>query len=363
MKRLIVLVSLLWVASLLFSAAEPVVELQLNHIGSLTDSGTAISTTYGMQSSASVSLKSPNTGNVRGDVAFTLNYPEATNLLTIDRAYLRARFPQFRLTMGKTRTGWGDGVLFNAADLLFGSTGTVGVDLSAAELRVDTRWLTGVNIPFGPFTFVEALVIAPESLEPIDTEVGARLYTTIGSTKLEFGGAYREDTSGDTDTGKVFTPYAALQGHFGVDWYAASSVNIAYPAVQISDELRDSWIMSVGAYHMITVGYQGMLTARLEALVYPFGSWQESDDPVSYGLYLYPEVIFTPDDTWSFLLRSIICPIDVSAQITTGATWQVMQGFTLHGYATMHAGEAGDTFAWQSSISSVSLMLGASWIY
>ena len=363
MKRLMILLSLFCAAGLLFAAAEPVVELQLNHIGSLADSGTEITTTYGMQSAASISLKSPNTGNVRGDVAFTLAYPETPDLLTIDRAYLRARFPKFRLTMGKTRTGWGDGVLFNAADLLFGSTGTAGVDLSAAELRSDTRWLTGVNIPLGPFRFIETLVIASENFEPKDTEAGIRLYTTIDSVKLELGGAYRADNRVDTNTGKGFTPYAALQGHFGVDWYAASSVNIAYPADQILEELRDSWIISAGAYHMITVGYQGMLTARLEALVHPFGNWQQSDDDLSYGLYLYPEVVYTPDDTWSFLLRSIISPIDASAQITAGATWQVMQGFTLHGYATIHAEEAGDTFVWQSTQSSASLILGASWIY
>ena len=95
------------------AAATPVVDLQLFHLLSQYHNGTDVETLYGVRSAVSVSLKSPNEGNVRGDVAFTFSYPG--DMVFIDRAYLRARFPNFRLTAGKTRVSWGDGVLFNAA--------------------------------------------------------------------------------------------------------------------------------------------------------------------------------------------------------------------------------------------------------
>src|SRR5690554_2295871 len=98
------------------AAVETVVDLNLFHSLNLRDTGTR-SHAYLMTGDASVSLKSPNTSNVRGDVALSFSQVGTTIVPSIDRAYLRARFPSFRLTVGKTRVSWGDGVMFNAADL------------------------------------------------------------------------------------------------------------------------------------------------------------------------------------------------------------------------------------------------------
>jgi hypothetical protein len=133
--------------------------------------------------------------------------------------------------------------MFNAADLLFGSTST-SVDLTRQELRSDTKWLTSVTYPLGAFSFVEALVIPPEDLaQPsvVNTSLGARYYTTVGSVKLETGAAYHSDS----DTGNVVSPYVALQGNFGPDWYVATSANIPYPE-DIADELKESWAITQG---------------------------------------------------------------------------------------------------------------------
>jgi len=357
----------------LFAAATPVVDLQLYHVFSFADTDSDPEFMHLMSPRASVSFKSPNEGNVRGDLALSFSYQDSQLdigedpvSVAVDRAYLRVRFPNFRLTAGKTRVSWGDGVLFNAADLLFGSSDTA-VDLTNQELRTSTKWLTSVTVPFGPFSFVEAVVIPPEELDfhPRDTVLGGRIYTTVGSLKVEFGGAYRADSVGSVDTGKVVSPYVSLQGNFGPDWYAASSVNVAYPASEIAEELEESWLVSGGLFHMISVGWQGTLTLRLEALVRPFGAWSAQASNDAYGILLYPEVAYIPNESWNFSLRSIVSPIDLSASITTGATWNVMQGLSFHGYATAFMGEQGDLFSWKANPGSPSLgvMVGAAWVF
>jgi len=350
-----------------FGASAPVVELQMNHVFALYDGGDSITTTYGMGGNSLISIKSPNEGNVRGDVAASVLYNGGMYTLSLDRAYLRARFPQFRLTAGKTRVSWGDGSLFNAADLLFGST-DVGIILTGDELRTSTEWLTSVQVPLGPFSFIEAVIIPPVSGSIEETQIGGRVYTTVGLLKIEAGGAYHADTSLLHASGKVLSPYIALQGNIGPDWYAATSVNIAYPVEQISDELEDSWVLSAGLLHILSVGWQGTLSLRLEALVRPFGKWAPSASASAtgaYGLYLYPELSYAPNDSMNFLLRSIISPIDVSTTIIVGGTWNVMQGFSLNGFLNSSFGEEQDTFSWvtTSPTPSTALSIGASWVY
>lgn len=344
------------------AAVETVVDLNLFHSLNLRDTGTR-SHAYLMKGDASVSLKSPNTSNVRGDVALSFSQVGTTIVPSIDRAYLRARFPSFRLTVGKTRVSWGDGVMFNAADLLFGSTST-GVDLTRQELRSDTKWLTSINYPLGAFSFIEALVIPPE--DPLhasvgNTSLGARYYTTLGSVKLETGAAYRNDAH----TGNVVSPYLGLQGNIGPDWYVATSANIPYPE-DIADELKDSWIVSAGLLHILTVGWQGTLSMRLETLLLPFAHW-EPDPSHKYALYLYPELSYAPNETLSFLLRSIMSPIDLSATITAGASWNVFQGLSIQTFVTAFTGEEDDLFPWRKAPSEISpslnISVGVSWVY
>jgi hypothetical protein len=354
----------------LSAAADTVVDLNLYHVMQVRDTGNDVSSVYTMAGEASVSFKSPNEGNVRGDVALSIVDMYVTNnwfpIVQIDRAYLRVRFPSFRLTAGKTRVGWGDGMLFNAADVLFGSTDT-GVNLQDQELRTSTKWLTSVNIPLGAFSFVEAVVIPPEDLTNADigkTTVGARYYTTVGNIKIETGAAYRADHTSGNPTGQVVSPYIALQGNVGADWYVATSANLAYPE-DITEEFKDSWMLSAGLFHLLNVGWQGTLSFRLESLVRPFGEWEATTEAVkNYGLYLYPEISYAPSDTWSLSLRSIVSPLDMSAVIMVGGSWNVLQGFSFNGYVTANTGEPDDAFPWQSaSLPAMSATVGMAWVY
>ncbi|WP_422477846.1 hypothetical protein [Pleomorphochaeta sp. DL1XJH-081] len=371
LRLVMVLLFLLLGSAGTFAATDTIVDMNIFHVMGLLDDGEELSPSYMMGSQLGISFKSPNSSNVRGDVAISMvdSYSGTSwdPQFSIDRAYLRVRFPKFRITAGKTRIGWGDGAMFNAADLLFGSTNT-DVTLTDKELRTATRWLTSATYPLGPFSFLEALVIAPEGPDFAlrNTSFGGRYYTTISSTKVEIGGAYRADTSTTNDTGRVLSPYIALQGNFGPDWYVASSVNVAYPTEEIADELEDSWIISGGLLHIMNVGWQSTLSFRLEALVRPFGDWETSVEK-NYGMYLYPEISFAPDDVWNFSIRSVVSPIDASANIMLGGSWNVMQGLSINGYATIYAGDDTDTFSWEQSNvqtpSGLSMMLGASWVY
>lgn len=342
------------------AAAETVVDLNVFHTLSLRDTGEAVTNSYLMAGEAAVSFKSPGSQDIRGDLAISFNELGTT----IDRAYLRARFPKFRLTVGKTRVGWGDGMLFNAGDLLFGSSDTE-VDMTDQELRSATKWLTAVNIPLGAFSFVEAVVIPPAQPDSVErTSLGARYYTTVGSMKVETGAAYRPDHTNGTDTGMVLSPYIALQGNIGPDWYASSSVNIPFPE-DLAEELKDSWMVSAGLFHMISVGWQGNLSLRLETMLRPFARW-ETDVQNEYGIMVYPEITYAPNESYSFSLRSILSPIDMSAAITVGGSWHVFQGFSIQGFMTTFAGDAGDKFSWKPKTafdSSILILLGVSWVY
>lgn len=46
--------------------------------------------------------------------------------IEVPRAYVKLRFPWMRVTLGKTRLSWGQGLPFNAGDLIFGSMSCLG---------------------------------------------------------------------------------------------------------------------------------------------------------------------------------------------------------------------------------------------
>ena len=314
---------------------------------------------YGVTGSAGLSYKSKNTRNVKGDLTFDFNIPEVeavpgveTPLISLKRAYIKARFPSFRLTAGKARLGWGDGFVFNSGDVIFGSTSPY-VDLTAAEVRDETKWLTAVNIPLGRFSFVEALVLPPPS-EPAEGRTvgdisqssgGGRLYTRLGNTKLETGYMFRGD--GDDP---VHRPYLGLQGNIGPDWYLAGSLALPIDG-DMEAFIEDTFNISFGLFHLQQLNRVQSLSMRLEALILPFRKWEEKvpenvDDIPVYAVLVYPELTYIPADTIQYSLRAVISPVDLSAQITAGSSWNVFQGFTLNGFLTMNAGESRDTFSW-----------------
>lgn len=266
-------------------------------------------------------------------------------VLTMPRAYVKARFPAFRLTVGRTRLSWGEGAFFNAGDLLFGSSGTE-VDLMAQVLRDETAWLASAYVPLGTWSYIETVVLPQEPGLAAETPLfgsasaGARLETKIAQIRTQTGYLYR----GLTETHSAFL---SLQGNLGVDWYAAAGLSVPGSDPD-ADAALDSLAVSWGLLHIENLSAGGSLSLRLEGLVKPRGIWEESDaaqDPApQYGLVLFPEVSWSPSQFLSFQLRSVVSPIDLSALVSAGGYWKPYDGFSVLGFLSIQAGESDDTF-------------------
>jgi len=316
-----------------------------------------------MIANLSVSLASQRSGNVRGEVVLQGNSltPVTSFEDVVYKAYFKARFPSFRLTAGKTRLSWGDGMLFNAGDVLYGSNST-SVSLTQAELRSSTNWLASVNYPLGFFSFAEAVVMPSETGVPLDMLFGARYYTTVKDIKVEAGYA----TKVPKTTGiRLHKPYISLQGNLGFDWYLSSSLAIPV-AGDIAKRTSESWMISAGAFHLVALPLDRSLTLRLELLTRPFGTWEPGPvDDDTAAILLYPELGLSYSPSLSFSLRSIISPLDLSAMSTLGMSWNIFDAFNLIGSISLATGDEGDLFAWSSSTSSSSFSatVGSSWVF
>ena len=325
-----------------------------------------------MNADLSVSLASKREGNVRGEVVLKGNTLASVTSFdnVVYKAYFKARFLSFRLTAGKTRLSWGDGMLFNAGDVLYGSNST-SVSLTQAELRSTTDWLASVNYPLGFFSFAEAVVMPSETGTPIDMLFGARYYTTVKDLKVEIGYASKNPTT----TVRQHKPYISLQGNLGFDWYLSSSVAIPV-AGDIAQESSKSWMISVGIFHLVSLPQDRTLTLRLELLTRPFGTWETG--PVADGtaaILLYPELVLSYSPSLSFSLRSIISPLDLSAMSTLGMSWNIFDAFNLIGSISLATGDEGDLFAWVTTDPtdltssdptkppSFSAFIGSSWVF
>lgn len=313
--------------------------------------------------SAGFSFKSQGNKNVKADLAFS--FAEAGEdmmpVISLDRAYAKARFPALRITAGKTRLSWGDGFVFNSGDIIFGSTDT-SIDLTASEVRTDTAWLSALNVPLGRFSFIEGVILPPVPDAATGfvignlnrTSGGGRFYTKLAGIKLE--GGYFFDQTGDecsyTDwKNALHRTYLGFQGNLLADWNLSGSVALPVDG-NIEQTAKDSFNLSGGLFHMVNINSISSITFRLEGLYRPFYGWEEEDwaadeESPDYAILLYPEIGYSPTDTVSLSLRSICSPIDRSAMITTGFGWNVFEGFDLSGYAVFNAGDPDDSFAWE----------------
>ncbi len=276
--------------------------------------------------------------------------------LSVSKAYVKFRFPRLRFVIGKAPFSWGEGLIFNAGDLLFGSS-PININLMQSEFTDSTAWITSLNTPLGPFSFIEGIYLAPENLsEGIDSsKEGGRLITRIGNTKLETGYLY----SGTDTAHKVYT---SLQGNLFLDWHLSA-------AASLNEDWKESLVITGGMYSMRTIGYDGTLSWRLEAVVKPYDEWKESADASqngNYGVYIYQEAGYAFNSGMTLILRSMISPVDMSAVITPGFTWNVFQGFTITVMGSAGTGTKNDTFAWKPDSplkSGFSFMAGISSVY
>jgi hypothetical protein len=336
---------------------------------------------YGIAGTGELSFKSTGSSDVRADFSLDIIYPELNGqpLLSIQKASIKAKFPDFRITVGKNRLSWGEGFVFNSADVIFGST-SPDVSLIGSELRTETTWLTSVNYPLGRYSFVEALVKAPDfngsymgKIE--DSGAGVRVYTKAGGIKVE-AGYYFDGTDSDVQDNSVsglHRPYVSFQGNIGPDWHLSSSVS--FPAMDggiVESVALDTFSISGGLFHLQEAGYNNTLTFRVEAVVFPFLNWSEdSGTRGSYSLLIYPEIALGLGQNVSLSLRSIISPVDLSAMITLGYNWNIFEGFYILANAVIYAGDGDDTYSWSrtdwdaslDSIDGISFLTGVQYIY
>lgn len=349
---------------------------------------------YGIMGKGAISFKSTGNRNVRADLVTDISFPDSSGIpvLILQKAYVKSKFPSFRLTVGKTRLTWGDGFVFNSGDVIFGSTSPY-VNLTGSEVRTETTWLSAVNYPLGRFSFIEGLVTAPDMLmsgstpvglgELWDSGAGIRLYTKAGGIKIETGYYFNgtDKTYDITYTNTTETiaidafhrPYISLQGNIGPDWYLNSSVAIpAFNNTIIESITKDTFNIGFGLFHVMEAGYGNSLSLRLESIVLPFLNWKEEEgDAGSYAMLIYPEISLGLGSTINLSVRSIFSPIDFSAQITSGISWNVFEGYNLLTFVTVNTGDGNDTFSWNKSIwttgtdniDGISVMTGVSYIY
>jgi hypothetical protein len=316
-------------------------------------------------------LKSAGNKNVKGELEIKSALTDNYLFLDIPRAYIKVRFPWFRFTLGKTRVSWGDGFVFNAGDVIFGSMSAISADLTAETLRDETAWLGALYIPLGDFSFLEAVVV------PYPTGAGAVLtgpggagdfvFTTvsvpalldIGPVGLEYiGGGLRAafklgSTTVETgfftsDFGGAHRPYMSLHGHLLVDWNFSASFGIPFgvPLQDVDWDQWDKWLsISAGLFHPIILSPSQTLSLRLETAIRPGADWAETPGG-DYGLFLFPEISFSPSDTLSLQLRTMFSPIDLSALAMAGVNWNVYQGLNVITYLLLPFGDGNDFYQW-----------------
>jgi len=325
-------------------------------------------------------LQSRGNDNVRGQLQLD-GWVGEEAALDVPRAWLRVRLPWLRITMGKTRLSWGDGFVFNAGDVLFGSLDPLAGDLSAAALRDQTAWLLAAYFPLGPFSFLEAAalpygvpaspglaadlagLLAPRTFAQLAGGAGLRGVFKAGGLKLESG--WYADWAA-----KAHKPYLSLQGHLLADWNLSAVLAIPIDDPQWAD--AGQWLaVTAGLFHLSRLGGDRSLSLRLEGALRPGARWSEASgaealaagDPGAplYGLLLFPEAALALSATLSLQARALLSPVDGSGLALLGAAWSPYQGLTLSAYASAMAGDGNDLYAWDYG--GPALTLGAEFVF
>ena len=321
---------------------------------------------------ASLELDSVGNKNVKGYFQLDSFIGESIGI-DIPQAYLKVRLPWFRLTLGKTRVSWGDGFVFNAGDVIFGSLEAISGDLSGPTLRDETAWLGAVYVPLGAFSFLEAVALpygVPDPEEsvfasnPLSASPPMHLHSLSGGIRGAFKLGRTTLETGYYATGRTPTehrPYVSLHGHMLVDWNLSASM--AIPQFDPDWQQWDEWFgISAGLFHLVNLGLNRSLSFRLEAALRPGADWKEISGGTNYGLVLFPEIAFSPTDTLSLQLRSLISPVDLSVWNLLSVSWNIYQGLTIFSHLSVPVGDVDDLYRWDQDYLS-SWTAGLEFIY
>ena len=336
------LIPVLIVLTLIALHGESLLSLDMSLMQSVGYSKTTEAWLYAGAGSADLQIKSTGSRDVKGELALSYipvdGLPSGYTLVNLKKASIKVQFPSLRLTMGKTRIGWGDGTVFNAGDVLYGSL-SPSVDLTADEIRSETALLTLVRYSAGR-NYAEAIVMAPSPdlsvpVAPVmpgitATSAGGRFVLETGPVTLEGGYLCKGQAKAAGDvTGH--RPYLSLHGYGWADWYGSASLAIPFEGAEWDTGVKDTVHFTAGAFRQFGLGYDGTLSVRLEALAFPWGTWEEQSGTGSYGLYLYPEATAEIGRNLTLPLMALISPVDASARLTAGFNWSVVPGIQLPG--------------------------------
>jgi hypothetical protein len=203
-----------------------------------------------------LAFSSSATKTVRGEISLDVVYAESAWKLEVRRAYLRARLPYGRMTVGKAPLPWGTGLIFNVANL----TGS------------EPIWLTSYYLPIEAMSYGEVVYLP--ALEGGSAQAGARLYLSLGSFTVE--GGYLAPLN----TWKGHKAALSVQGHLGVDWWASAAIPIS---------VWDETAFSGGLFHSHAFLRGGTLSLRSEAQV-----------DLSGAYHVAVQTLYAPSLTTSF---------------------------------------------------------------
>lgn len=348
---------------------------------------------YFQSGSAGLSLLNEGSRLVRGELVLdfegTGGAAGSTQEPTVNlrRFYLRPGIGPVLFTLGKTRSTWGSGLVFNAGDLIFGSD-TVDFSAGSEDPRRETAWLVNAEIPLGDFSFLELIALPGTSdaeaagydaLPPLSSASGgARLSLETGPLNIQTGYLYRGDEiAGLGPTGHRF--FAGLEGIAPLDWYIAATASTETAAPFSSGNLQDGLIITGGFFDSLTQAYTMGVSWRVEFLLRPEGAFSplttgeiaevleitESGGGTlagEYGLYVYPSLTLSPRDRLSFTFSSILSPVDLSANSFFGVEWNIYEALTILGSIAIQAGETDDVFH-PGNPGGISCSLGAKYRY
>lgn len=320
---------------------------------------------------AQVSIRNVGSRQVRSELVLRVTPAGAAVIPSLERLYVRATFGEVLATVGKTRSSWGSGLALNAGDIIFGSS-SLDFSLRASDPRSQTAWLAGAEIPFGDFSFVELIALPgePDLTNPLspalpaleESSAGGRVNLALGDVTAQAGYLFRGDTiAGLGATGHH--AYVTVEGYLPVNWHVSVATRTPRSSWD-QDVVSGDLVGSAGAYGDVSLPRDRRLGWQFETLVRPFQSFAPTDGatPADYGLFLYPGLTLSSGTGMTLSVSSVVSPIDLSARLAAGFSWNIYETLTLLSYLTVAAGESDNLFS-MADPSGVSILVGGRYVF